>query len=467
MNSLRWRIAVWYALLLIAVVAALGLAIALRFEQILRDQDLQRAQATVADIERSAAPSPNSFAFSEGGDALRVLENPDNLERWSSTTTYIEVDDPHGYMLAKSFNMGAMPGFGNSGVTATRRTTTRDISIGGTPFLVYSALLATGSHAVVVQVAEPLDQLFRTFRQVQLSMLVILTIGAIAMIVLSYALASQATNPINELAKAMHEIGSEGLHRRLRWNGRRDEIGNLAQSFDDLLARLEEAFARERQFISDASHELKTPLTSINANAQMLARWGDRDDTVRKESLQTIIDESTSLANMVSGMLTLAKADSGDAIPKEPLSLASIAKEACNGAAGRANDKGLRLDLQTPKESPIVEGDPTLLRQMITNLIDNAIKFTERGSVTVRVREQDDRAIVEVEDTGPGIDPAEVPNIFNRFYRTDRSRSRAVPGTGLGLAIVRSIVRIHGGSVEATRPPGGGTLFRIVLPQIH
>jgi signal transduction histidine kinase len=298
-------------------------------------------------------------------------------------------------------------------------------------------------------------------------MLVILTIGAIAMIVLSYALASQATNPINELAKAMHEIGSEGLHRRLRWNGRRDEIGNLAQSFDDLLARLEEAFARERQFISDASHELKTPLTSINANAQMLARWGDRDDTVRKESLQTIIDESTSLANMVSGMLTLAKADSGDAIPKEPLSLASIAKEACNGAAGRANDKGLRLDLQTPKESPIVEGDPTLLRQMITNLIDNAIKFTERGSVTVRVREQDDRAIVEVEDTGPGIDPAEVPNIFNRFYRTDRSRSRAVPGTGLGLAIVRSIVRIHGGSVEATRPPGGGTLFRIVLPQIH
>src|SRR5579862_5922064 len=178
MNSLRWRIAVWYALLLIAVVSALGLAITLRLEQILRDQDLERARATVADIERSAAPSPNSFAFSEGGDALRVLENPDNLERWASPTTYIEVDDPHGYMLAKSFNMGAMPGFGNSGVTATRRTTTRDISIGGTPFLVYSALLATGSRAVVVQVAEPLDQLFRAFRQVQLSMLGILAIAA-------------------------------------------------------------------------------------------------------------------------------------------------------------------------------------------------------------------------------------------------------------------------------------------------
>lgn len=467
MNSLRWRIAVWYALLLVAVVAALGLAITLRFEQILRNQAMERAIATVADIERSAAPAPNSFTFSDNGDSLRVLENPDNLERWSSATTFIEVDDPHGYTLAKSFNMGSIAGFGNSGVSAAHRTTTRDVTVQGRPFLVYSALLASGPRALIVQVAEPLDQLFRAFRQTQVSILVILAVAAILMTLLSYVLASQATNPINELAAAMHGIGSEGLHRRLRWNGRRDEIGHLAQSFDDLLARLEEAFARERQFISDASHELKTPLTSINANAQMLSRWGDRDEVVRKESLQTIIDESTSLANMVSGMLTLAKADTGEAIPKEPVSMGAVAREAVNTSLQRAHDKGLTLTIDAANPSPIVEGDHALLRQMITNLIDNAIKFTERGSVTVRVSASGDDALVEVEDTGPGIDPLEVPNIFNRFYRTDRSRSRAVPGTGLGLAIVRSIVRIHEGTVEALRPAAGGTLFRIRLPQIH
>ena len=467
MTSLRWRIAMWYALLLIAVVAALGIAITLRFEQILRNQALERATATVADIERSAAPPPNSFTFADNGDALRVLENPDNLERWASPTTFIEVDDPHGYMLAKSFNMGAMPSFGASGVTLEHRTTTRDVTVNGRPFLVYSALLASGPRAAIVQVGEPLDQLFRAFRQTQLSMIVILVIAALLMAILSYALASQATNPINELATAMHEIGSEGLHRRLHWNGRRDEIGNLAESFDDLLARLEEAFARERQFISDASHELKTPLTSINANAQMLARWGDRDETVRKESLQTIIDESTSLSNMVSGMLTLAKADSGDAIPKEPLSLTAVARDAVSAAAQRASEKGLTLELESSGESPIVEGDPALLRQMARNLIDNAIKFTERGGVTVRVGGNVQSAWLEVEDTGPGIEPSELPQVFNRFYRADRSRTRAVPGTGLGLAIVRSIVRVHGGSVEADRAPSGGALFRVRLPRIH
>jgi signal transduction histidine kinase len=199
----------------------------------------------------------------------------------------------------------------------------------------------------------------------------------------------------------------------------------------------------------------------------MLVRWGDRDETIRRESLQTIIHESATLAEMVNGMLTLAKADSGDAIPKEPLSLASLAKEAVNVTAPRAADKGLSVQFEAPDAPPIVEGDASLLRQMITNLIDNAIKFTQTGGVTVRVKNDTKDAIVEVQDTGPGIDPQDLPLVFDRFYRTDKSRTRDVPGTGLGLAIVRSIVRVHRGSVEATRPPEGGTLFRVLLPLTH
>ncbi len=467
MNSLRWRITVWYALLLAVVAIALGAAVTLRFESILRAQAQDHVTATLADMRTAAAPSPQSFLFSESGDSLLVLENPDNLERWASPSTFIEIDDPRGYPLAKSFNMDAVPTFGNPGLSPVKTASMREVRVQGRPFLVAAQVLVAGNHALIVQVGQPLDQLYRAFREIEWSIAVILLIAVLAVALVSFVLASQITTPINELAAAMREIGSEGLHRRLRWKGRRDEVGHLANSFDDLLARLEEAFARERQFISDASHELKTPLTSINANAQMLARWGDRDERVRKESLQTIIAESASLAEMVNGMLTLAKADSGDTIPKEPTSLAALAREAVSATAQRAGDKGLELRLDADGQSPIVDADPALVRQMITNLVDNAIKFTERGGVTVRVRGTDRDAIVEVQDTGPGIDARELPHIFDRFYRTDKSRTRDVPGTGLGLAIVRSIARVHRGRVEAERPEDGGTLMRVCLPRIH
>lgn len=467
MNSLRWRIAGWYALLLVVVTIALGVAITLRFESILRSQAQDHVLTTLADIRTAAAPSPGSFLFSEGADSLLMLENPDNLERWSSTSTFIEVDDPRGYPIAKSFNMGAVATFGNPDLSPQQPQSIREVTVEGRPFLVCAQVLIAGNRALIVQVGDPLDQLYRAFRQTEWSIALILLIAVVAVALVSFALAAQITSPINQLAQAMRQIGSEGLHRRLRWKGRHDEVGRLAQSFDDLLARLEEAFARERQFISDASHELKTPLTSINANAQMLARWGDKDAQIRQESLHTIIAESASLADMVNGMLTLAKADSGDAVPKEPLSLNALAQEAVNGTAQRAAERGLELKLETDGEPPIVEGDSALVRQMITNLIDNAIKFTERGSVTVRVRPLDGEAVVEVQDTGPGIDPQELPLIFDRFYRTDKSRSRQVPGTGLGLAIVRSIARVHRGRVEAERPESGGTLMRVRLPRIH
>jgi signal transduction histidine kinase len=169
---------------------------------------------------------------------------------------------------------------------------------------------------------------------------------------------------------------------------------------------------------------------------------------------------------MVNGMLTLAKADRGDDVPKEPLSLAMVAAEAVRGASQRAAEKGLALDLDRPEHSPLVEGSEHLLRQLIGNLIDNAIKFTPSGAVHVRVGRNGNRAWVEVADTGPGIPEAELGAVFERFYRSDRSHSRNVPGTGLGLAIVRSIARVHGGSVTAERAPAGGALFRVELPVI-
>jgi two-component system OmpR family sensor kinase len=465
-GSLRWRIAAWYALLLVAAILATGLLISLRFEQILYGQAQAHLAQTMQDIKRVALPPPDQFSIQDtSGDALLTLESADNLERWASADTYIEIEDPVGRDVAKSFNLGNSEFPPVPALTTAKPMVIQNADLHGTPFLIQNELLIGGRYALIVRVGEPLDQVYRSFNETRQAIAGILVATVIAVVALSLVIAAGATNPINQLALAMHEIGSDRLNRRLRWKNRNDEIGKLAATFDDLLARLEESFARERQFISDASHELKTPLTSINANAQMLARWGDRDEHVRKESLDTIAKESASLAGMVAGMLTLARADSGEAIPKERVNVSEAGAEAVSAAKPRAEEKGLTIAFHG-EGAPAIMADASLIKQMFTNLIDNAIKFTDSGRVLVRVRAQDDRAIVEVEDTGPGIDPAEAAFIFDRFYRTDKSRSRAIPGTGLGLAIVRSIARVHGGTVEATGSAAGGTLFRVSFPRI-
>ena len=242
-------------------------------------------------------------------------------------------------------------------------------------------------------------------------------------------------------------------------------MGRLANAFDAMLDRLQSAFARERQFISDASHELRTPLTVINGNAQMLQRWGERDPEVLRSSLHAIAEESGRLAGMVSGMLTLAKAESGDAIPKEPLVLEQIADDVVLHEREPARDKGLEIVTDYPADGrTIVIGDPGLLRQLVRNLIDNAIKFTDAGSIEIGVRRVGTLAQLTVSDTGSGIDAQSAERLFDRFFRGDPAHARATEGTGLGLAIVRSIAHVHGGTVSARPRLEGGSTFTVTLP---
>lgn len=464
--SLKWRIAAAYAVLLLAVLGATAGVIVLRFQSILNDEARSRIDATMVEIAEAAQP-PGPFPFSDlVGESFLQIFNSNNLVAWQSPTTFIQVDKADGYPIARSPNLGGSSIPPNGALTPAHPSAFRTIKLGRRPFLVEDRLLRGGQFKVIVHVAESLDELNRTFAETRRTIVLILVFAAVAVVALSILLASQAIGPITRLSAAMQQIGSERLDLRLRGEERGDEIGELTRSFNDLLARLQEAFARERQFISDASHELKTPLTSINANAQLLLRWGDRDESIRRESLETIQRESAALADMVNGMLTLAKADRGDEIPKEPVSLSLVAQEAIRGAGQRATEKHLQIVLDAPNRSPLVEGDPHLLRQLVSNLVDNAIKFTNEGGVTVRVGGDEQMAWIEVADTGPGVAEQDLPHIFDRFYRADKSRSRDVPGTGLGLAIVRSIARVHGGSVEAQAPPGGGTLFRARFPRI-
>jgi len=461
--SLKWRIAAAYALLLALAIAAAGVVIVLRFEAILYANAQTRVDQTMREIARAALPPTNPL-LQAGDRGYDTVVNSQNIARWESPTTFVQIDAGDGALLNRSSNFGGERFPRNPQLSAAHPGPLyRTVRLARGDYLVEDRYLPLAPVPVVAHVGEPLDALQRTFAETR-SAIVLIVLGAIvALVLLSILLAAQITEPINQLATAMRRTGTDFARRPGRRSSRRDEIGQLSASFDDLLDRLGEAFARERQFISDASHELKTPLTSIDANAQMLLRWGDRDEAIRTESLETIVRESGSLAGMVDGMLTLAKADRGDALPKERIALAGIAEEAVRSAMRRAKEKGLALRFER-EDDGFVDGEPHLLRQLAGNLIDNAVKFTDAGEVVATVARDGSDVVLRVRDTGPGVPEGERAQIFERFYRADPARSRVVPGTGLGLAIVRSIARVHGAAVTFEEAPGGGSLFVARFP---
>ncbi len=446
------------------MIIALGaIAIGFAFQSLLISEAQAAITLTGDEIARVAEAS-NALGFYDPATVLDTLANKEQLDHWSSPTHFVQIDTLTGYPIGKSSNMGdlRLAPFAPNGPTDRRFVFERDTD--GTSLLVLDRVLSQkGKPIVVAHVAERLDIVDRETQRARIILAFAALVACLAVIIASIFIARSATDPIVRLTAAMDAIGSDRLDRRLRWR-RSDELGKLAATFDAMLDRLQDAFARERQFISDASHELKTPLTVINANAQLIRRWGDRDPVVKAESLDAIVDESSRLAEMVSGMLVLAKADSGDQIPKEPLALGGIVADVIAHAAERGAAKGLAVRAEYPPQTVVIVGDAPLIRQMISNLVDNAIKFTDAGEVVVRLEATGDLARITVRDTGAGIDPDVAEHLFDRFFRADASHSRTIEGTGLGLAIVRSIARVHGGSVRARGLPEGGSVFTVELP---
>ena len=467
MSSLRTRIAAVYAALIVLVLAVGAVAIDFALKSELIDQTKLNLAETADQIERNAVET-TTFGFAGSGSLTLVLSNRVTLDHFAAANQYIQIDTTGGQILGKSTNLGglAFPPFAPPrGVDRAYEQLPVTGDRPGTMLVLNRVLLdADGRPIAIAHVAERLDIVAQLIARARTILLLITIAAMIVIVVASYFIAASAIDPIERLTRTVAEIGSERLDRRLRWH-RNDEVGRLASAFDAMLDRLQSAFARERQFISDASHELRTPLTVINANAQMLQRWGDRDPEITRTSLEAIAEESGRLAGMVSGMLTLSKAEAGDAIPKEPVVLERLVDDVVAHAQDRAAAEGLTLEAHhPPNASTIVVGDAGLLRQLVGNLVDNALKFTNEGRVDVGVRWEDGCAVIEVTDTGPGIEASAADRLFDRFFRGDPSHGRAVEGTGLGLAIVRSIARVHGGSVSAEARSEGGSVFRVRLP---
>jgi two-component system, OmpR family, sensor kinase len=300
--------------------------------------------------------------------------------------------------------------------------------------------------------------------------------GALVAFLLSvcgaYLLARAALSPVEAVVDSAREITEGDLSKRLPVAHKGDEIGRLATTINGLLARLEEAFARleetltrQRRFTADASHELRTPLTSVSGYAQLLEEGGLTDPKVVRESVAAIRRESEYMRELVETLLALARGDEDAALDPEFCDLGATAEEAVESARITAKDK-VTIRCTPPKCPDVVFCDRGRVRQAVSILLDNAVKYTPKGGlVVVAVRESEEWAKIEVSDTGIGIPEDQLPLVFERFHRADEARASG--GAGLGLAIARQIAEAHGGRIEATSSPGEGSTFTFMLPRKH
>jgi len=313
-------------------------------------------------------------------------------------------------------------------------------------------------------VAAPLDSIDEQLDALLGLFLIALPLAILAAGVGGFLLAGRSTAPLVAMAQQAEAIGAKNLDRRLEIGVVENEVGRLARVFNELLGRLEHSFASMKAFMADASHELRTPLAVIRGEVDV-ALERDRAPEDYRESLAIVQDETRRLSRLVDDLLNLARADGGTRpLDIEDLYLNDLVESCCQAVRPLAIRKRISLEAECPAEVAF-RGDAHLLGRMISNLLDNAVRYTpEGGAVRIALEADDSRARIVVADTGIGIPEECVARVFERFYRVDKSRSRAEGGFGLGLAIVKWVAEAHHGAVTLASRPGGGSVFTVELP---
>lgn len=358
----------------------------------------------------------------------------------------------------------------------------------GTPFTVKSTDDVTRWRVLAARVENPSGQIGGTIAvglpltavDNTVSQLFFLTvvIGLTTMVVvgvLGWFAVRRAFRPLTRMEDTAAAIAAGDLTRRVPPPGASDEVGSLSDSLNVMLARIEQSFGvrqaserRMRDFVADASHELRTPLATVKGYAE-LHRFGAMSEPEDVSgAMRRIEDEATRMTRLVEDLLTLTRWDSEPEMSPTRVDLTVLASDVVQDARVRAPQRTVELvplSEDQPDLVPVVMGEDGALRQVLTNLVANALAHTPPGTpVEVAVGRDDELVVVEVRDHGQGLDEDTAARVFERFFRTDKSRSRASGGTGLGLAIVAAIVGRHQGSVQHVPTPGGGATFRVELP---
>ena len=315
----------------------------------------------------------------------------------------------------------------------------------------------------VLVIARSTRQIDRALARLALTLLIAIPLTLAVAAGAGMFLANRALKPVDKIAQTARQIGESDLSRRIDVNTK-DELGRLAATLNEMIGRLEKAFRRQKQFTSDASHELRTPLAVIEAEST-LALQKERTSSDYRQSLGSISQEAKRMSSLIEQLLTLARVDAG----KEQwqftgVNLGRLITDLITDIEVLCQEKGLGFQSGQTQDL-VVKGDEARLRELFMNLLDNAVRYTPApGTVFVSLGREGQMAVVTVTDTGIGIPAEDIPFIFERFYRVDKSRSRTEGGTGLGLAICKHVAEAHGGKIEVQSQVGTGSTFRVWLP---
>ena len=360
----------------------------------------------------------------------------------------------------------SLPGSGEAMLGNQRATSGELLRVYTRP--IYAALpLKEGAHIGYIQAGSVPEEALEMVAQIRSSLMIAIPLALFAVVVAGLFATRKALQPLTDMTRSAAAIGADTLTvQRLPIPHTKDEVQALALAFNATLERLAAAFARQRRFTADASHELRTPVTAILGQAG-LALSRPRTPEAYQEALLRIEDEAGRMQRLIGRMLSLARAESGQQILDfAPTDVAALLCTLIETLAPQAEAKQVSLELQAPPTATIVS-DADSLTQILLNLVENAIAYTDQGKVDVTLTPQPSSVRVSVSDSGKGIDPEQLPSIFEPFYRADPSRQRQSGGVGLGLALAHELTHLLGGQLTVANRPGGGAVFTLTLPAGH
>jgi heavy metal sensor kinase len=457
-RSLRWRLTGWYILLLAGVLLLFSSGIYLAVRELLLDtfDDVLRHQAELI---------AQTVDFTAGGPVLdpaaQLAGRPDR----EHFTRLYRADGTLSFDDSSAAQAPALP-YEVADALKGHNQLTQVRGHKGTLRVATYPIFHNGQVAGVLQLGVSLEDLNDTMHGLLKILLVLAPLTLLLASGGGLFLADRALAPIDRITRTAQRISAENLSGRIGLHGQNDEVGRLAQTFDAMLARLEAAFARQRQFAADASHELRTPLTAIIGQIDVAIERPRSAESYRA-TLVAVREQTQRLARLASDLLFLARADASPAaVTFEVLELDDLLPAIIAQVEPLAVARGQSLtrDLQP---SIRVRGNEDQLIRLILNLLDNAIRYTPAGGcITVHSAQHGSEAAISISDSGPGIAPEHLPHLFDRFFRIDRARGRAQGGNGLGLAIAQSIAQAHGGRIHVTSAVGRGSTFTLFLPAL-
>ncbi len=450
--SLRARLTLWYTLALVVVLVLFGANVVwtqgrLGVRRV--DRELDGLTATLTNVVRDELKEMNT-PREAAEEACQLL---------GASGQAVAILDAHGTVLAAAWHGLDL----HDPLPASQAG--RTVWMVQTPagaWRVHAQPATFGSTSLVLLVASPLANVLREQHEVQEAMLVGIPIVLILAGAGGLWLASVGLRPITEMARQAGRIAPTGMED-LGHQGRADELGQLARAFNGLVARLRAALQTQRQFMADASHELRTPVSVVRTAADVALSRPHRDEAEYRETIDIVGAQARRLGRLVEEMLVLARADAGG-YPLRPvdLYLDEVIAECRRAVEVLATERGVAIDSPAPPEIPF-RGDEDLLRQLVINVMQNAIQHTPPGGrVGVDLRRAADGIEIRVTDTGPGIPSADHTRIFDRFVQLDPARRGN--GTGLGLPIAKWITEAHGGTLVLETSGAAGSTFCILLP---